>query len=205
LKIGDNYNLPDKELLQPGNRRGGLMLWVPTETMIIIGKGSDPLLELISENIDADQIQVIRRGTGGCSVVLSPEMAVVSFVLQNDKGRKNSEYFQLFNSVILKALKRLGIEMAVQAGISDITINDCKIVGSSIYRNKDIVFYHAIINVAGSTDIMERYLTIPPRYPDYRRGRTHKDFVTSLKAQGYNLDLSRFEDALRAEWLMHFK
>jgi lipoate-protein ligase A len=204
MEIIENYNLPDQELLESDNEHNGLMVWVPKELMVVIGKGSNPELELIAENIDADNIPVIRRGTGGCAVILSPEMAVVSLALRNDRQRKNNEYFAIFNNVIINTFRKLGIDGIVQAGISDITSNGLKVAGSSIYRNKDMVFYHAIINIEGETDYMERYLKIPPRYPDYRNGQPHKDFVTSFKAQGHTLDLCKFEQALKTEWLLRF-
>jgi lipoate-protein ligase A len=204
MKIQENYNRPDQKLLESNNDHNGLMVWIPAELMVVIGKGSDTKLELIPENIDADNIPVIRRGTGGCSVVLSPEMAVVSFASRNDKNRKNNEYFAIFNNVIINAFKKLGIDGIGQAGTSDITLNGLKVIGSSIYRNKDMVFFHAIINISGEADHMERYLKIPPRYPDYRNGRPHKDFVTSFKAQGQTLDLYKFEQTLKTEWLLHF-
>ena len=204
MEINENYNLPDQELLESNDNHNNLMVWIPDELMVVIGKSSNPELELIAGNIDADQIPVIRRGTGGCSVVLSPEMAVVSFVIRNDKQRKNNEYFAIFTDVIMNSLKKLGIDGICRAGISDITLNGQKVAGSSIYRNKDMVFYHAIINIAGETDHMERYLRIPPRYPDYRAGRPHKDFVTSFKAQGHTLDLDKFEQTLKSEWQLRF-
>jgi lipoate---protein ligase len=204
LNICEDYNLPDRDLYRSGNTGEWLQVWKPTETMIIIGKGSDPDLELISESIIADQIPVIRRNTGGCSVIISPSMFVVSLSLTNQPGKKNNEYFDLFNDVLLRALQKTGVKNLDTAGISDITLNKRKVVGSAIYRNKDAVFYHAIINNSGSIDLMERYLKIPPRQPDYRKDRSHDDFVTSFKAEGFELDVDKFKEALQTEWLWHF-
>jgi lipoate-protein ligase A len=204
LNILENYNLPDSELLRSGNSFGGYMVWVPERLMVVIGKGSDPELELIPDSISEDNVPVIRRDTGGCGVVLSPEMVVVSFLLKNDKDKKQGEYFRLFDKMIISAFRKLGVENIEMAGSSDIALNGLKVAGSSIYRNKDIVFFHAIINLNGGVEAMERYLKIPPREPDYRQGRSHKDFVTSFKAQGYEIDPKKLDAVLRTEWLFHF-
>ena len=172
---------------------------------MIIGKGSNPQDELRADNILRDNIPVIKRTTGGCAVVVAPEMFVASFAVANDPSKKNNEYFELFNGVILKAFQKIGVENLGTAGISDLTLNDLKVVGSAIYRNKDQVFYHAVINIAGDIELMEKYLKIPTRQPDYRQNRTHRDFVTSFKAQGYQIKLADFEQALKSEWLWHFK
>ncbi len=196
--------MPDTELLRSGDFSGGYKVWVPDHLMVVIGKGSDPNLELKPDPISEDSVPVIRRGTGGCAVVLSPEMVVVSFVLKNDNDKKQEEYFRLFDKMIISAFRKLGVENLEMAGISDIALNGLKVAGSSIYRNKDIVFFHAIINLNGKTDSMERYLKFPPREPDYRQGRSHKDFVTSFRAEGYEIDPEKLDSALKTEWLFHF-
>ena len=173
--------------------------------MVVVGKGSDPEEELLAENILLDRIPVIRRGTGGCAVVLSPEMAVVSLILENDPDKKQNEYFRQFVGVITNAFKKMGVENIEMKGISDIAINGLKVAGSSIFRSKDYVFFHSIINIAGNTRAMERYLKFPPRQPDYRLNRSHRDFVTSLKEQGYEIDIHEFEENLKSEWLLHFR
>lgn len=196
--------MPDTELLRSGNFSGGYKVWVPDQLMVVIGKGSDPTLELRPDPISEDNVPVIRRGTGGCAVVLSPEMVVVSFALKNDKDKKQGEYFKLFDDMIINAFRKLGVENLEMAGISDIALNGLKVAGSSIFRNKEIVFFHAIINLSGKTDSMERYLKIPPREPDYRQGRSHKDFVTSFRAEGYEIDPEKLDSMLKTEWLFHF-
>ncbi len=173
--------------------------------MVVVGKGSDLEEELLAENILLDHIPVIRRGTGGCAVVLSPEMAVVSFVVENDPEKKQNEYFRQFVGIIANAFREMGVENIEMKGISDIAINDLKVAGSSIFRSKYYVFFHSIINLAGNTRPMERYLKFPPREPDYRMNRSHKDFVTSLKEQGYEIDTHELEEKLKSEWLLYFK
>ncbi len=205
IAISEDYNLPDCELLQSGKTLSGLKVWEPDQVFVIIGKGSDPEDELSADNILRDNIPVIKRTTGGCAVVVAPDMFVASFAIRNNPAKKNNEYFDLFNGVLLKAFQKIGIQNLSTAGISDITLNGLKVVGSAIYRNKDQVFYHAVINIAGDIDLMEKYLKIPSRQPDYRQNRTHRDFVTSFKAQGYHIKLTDFEQALKSEWLWHFK
>jgi len=166
----------------------------------VIGKGSDPELEVNVDAALAANVQVLRRGTGGCAVVLSPEMVVASFVICHENQLQSRQYFRLFNSLIMDALARQSVTGLEHRGISDIAINGRKIAGTAIYRNRYLVFFHAIINVAGDTRPMERFLKIPPRVPDYRAGRSHREFVTSLSEQGYDLNLEQFERDLQARF-----
>lgn len=194
------YDLPDAPLLEPSAEAARCMVFVPPETMVVIGKGSDPDLELNKGAILADRVPVLRRGTGGCAVVLSPDMMAVSFSISSESQLKSSEYFQLFNQTVIRALEAQGIHGLHHAGTSDIALDNRKVAGTAIYRNRHLVFYHAIINVAGNTDLIERYLSIPPRTPAYREGRNHSDFVTSLQTAGYPLDVDAFRRDVQREF-----
>jgi lipoate-protein ligase A len=72
-----------------------------------------------------------------------------------------------------------------------VAIGDKKILGSSIYRRRKILFYHAVLNVSEPIETIERYIKHPTREPDYRNGRKHHEFVTSLHAEGYKLTMKK--------------
>ena len=194
------YDLPDAELMKLSAEAARCCVFVPARTMVVIGKGSDPALELRQENIAADGVPVLRRGTGGCAVVLTAQMLAVSFAVQRTPQLKSSEYFRLFNAVIIAALKKNGVPHLEHAGTSDIALNGRKLAGTAIYRNRELVFYHAIINLASDTELIVRYLKHPPRVPAYRAGRSHAEFVTSLAEAGFTVRLSRFEQDLEREF-----
>jgi lipoate-protein ligase A len=190
------YDLPDAPLIVPDGSRGRCCVFVPERVMVVIGKGSDAGREVNGAAVLEDRVPVLRRGTGGCSVVLSPEMAAVSFALYGAEQKKSTDYFRDFNRVIMDALERLGVSGLEHRGISDITLGGRKIAGTAIYRNRELVFYHAIVNLRGDTGLMERYLTMPPREPEYRAGRSHRDFVTSLAAAGFPVDAGALSEAI---------
>jgi lipoate---protein ligase len=176
------------------------MVWTPSELMVVIGKGSHADLELNLEAIDADAVPVVRRASGGCAVVLSPQMLVVSFAVYTAEQLKSGDYFGLFNRTIIRTFERLGIQGLTHQGISDIALNGRKVAGTAIYRNRELVFYHAILNLAGDSAMIEKYLRYPPRAPEYRQGRSHRDFVTSFHDQGHEIDKPDFERALIEEF-----
>ena len=178
------YDLPDAKLLTANADGGQVCVFVPERVMVVIGKGSDPEVELHAEAIHSDGIPVLRRGTGGCAVVLAPTMLVASFALYESAQAKSSDYFRAFNDMIIRSLNSLGISDLAHAGTSDIARHGRKIAGSALYRNRLMVFFHAVINLSSGTGLMERYLKHPPRTPDYRENRTHEEFVTSLAAEG---------------------
>lgn len=180
------YDLPDAALLEDRDSQYRCMIWQPGFHAVILGQSNSLEDSLLTERITEDRLPVYKRPSGGMGVILSPNTLVISIVRRGDRLQSPYVYFKEYNRRIITALTSMGIANLRSDGVSDICIGQKKILGSSIYRNKDIVLYHAVLNRAESADIFERYLKHPPREPEYRRGRSHRDFVTSLVEQGYS-------------------
>lgn len=193
------YDLPDATMRLDKTTPYAYRIWRPAATYVIIGRSNRPETAVYLANTRRDGVIVMQRPTGGQTVVLTPNMVIVS-VLRNGPTRLDAkQYFQMYNQCIIRGLLSLNITGLDLDGISDITLNGRKIAGTALYRNPNQVFYHAVINVAESTDLMERYLPFPERVPEYRQGRSHTEFVTSLKQEGYDLNLDDIQHAIARE------
>lgn len=188
------YNLPDISILE--STGDAYHIWHPQDTYIVLGAGNKPEESLIEEHVLSDQIAVHKRPSGGQTVVLTPKTLVVSVLLHQAPTANPLEAFKKINTAIASALARVGVENLAHKGISDITIEDRKILGSSIYRSKDRLFYHGVLNVAEPNSTFERYLKHPPKEPDYRRGRPHSDFVTSIAENNLDITFCDVEESL---------
>ncbi len=191
------YNLPDAVLLTDFTTDYRCMIWEPDFTAIILGQSNGLEDSVYTDRAETDGVPVFKRPSGGETVLLSPHTIAISILKRGDALRSPRLYFNYYNEKIMAALESLGVKNLSSKGISDICLNNKKILGSAIYRNKDIVLYHAVLNRAESTDTMERYLKHPLREPDYRMGRTHGDFVTSLNAMGYSLPATKIKESLQ--------
>ncbi len=138
------------------------------------------------EQVAEDGVKVIKRATGGESVLLSPKMVVFSTKFKKRWEIKNREYFNQINSALIAQLSKLKIEGIAPRGISDLSIWDRKIMGSSMSFSQGELFYHAVLNVEERGELISRYLKHPSKEPQYREGRTHCDFITSLYSEGYS-------------------
>lgn len=181
----DGYSLPDAILIDPEATTAAAMVWQPAKTVIVLGQSNRAEDAVHTDLAEQDGIPIIKRQSGGQTVILTPKTIVISVRLISEKLENPQVYFKRVNKAILEALSGLGISGLQEKGISDITIGEKKILGSSIYRKKSMVFYHAVLNVAESPDFIARYLRHPSREPDYRTGRKHEDFVTSIRLAGY--------------------
>ncbi|MGM0496379.1 MAG: lipoate--protein ligase family protein, partial [Bacteroidota bacterium] len=140
---------------------------------------------------------VYKRPSGGETVVLTPNTLVISIKITLDKFSDPKYYFKYFNQKIIDGLENLGIKDVSYRGISDVALKSKKILGSSIYRKRKALFYHAVLNVSEPVETIERYIKHPTKEPDYRKGRAHKEFVTSLYNEGYPFSADQIRDSLK--------
>ena len=64
------YHLNDAVLFSGSGN--GMLVWQPESTVIVLGQSNTPERSLITENVEADNIPVTKRPTGGEAVVLTP-------------------------------------------------------------------------------------------------------------------------------------
>lgn len=177
------YCLPDIKLFEENDER--FIIWIPDKVYIVLGASNQPEESLFVENIIRDKITVLKRPSGGQAVVLTQNNLIISVVLPGKNILHPKEVFLSINLLIISALEKEGIDGLALAGISDIAISGKKILGSTIYKNKDKLLYHAVLNMGEPASTFEKYLKHPIKEPDYRNGRKHADFVSSLKEKGY--------------------
>ena len=187
------YSLPDIELLKKESNQ--YLIWIPDKVYIVLGASNNALNSLRIDNVVEDKITVMRRPSGGQTVILTPNNIIISAVYFN-YIKHPKEVFQHINKLIISVIEEIGIPNLAQMGISDIAISGKKILGSAIYRKKNVLLYHAVLNLGEPTSTFEKYLMHPTKEPDYRKGRSHSEFVTSLKEKGYAKDYHHLQKAL---------
>jgi lipoate-protein ligase A len=178
------YNLPDIDLLKRDNNQ--FLIWIPDKVYIVLGASNNPVDSLNIANVENDKITVLKRPSGGQSVILTPNNIIIAAVFFDQNNRLHpKDVFEHINKLIISAIEKTGIKNLSLKGISDIAISEKKILGSAIYRSKDALLYHAVLNIGEPSATFERYLKQPKREPVYRQGRSHSDFITSLKEKGF--------------------
>lgn len=157
---------------------------------MVLGRGNHAATEVYEQLCQQENIPILRRRGGGGTVLLSPGILVISLAKQVAHQYRIKEYFQQINTYIIEALQSLGIPHLTQQGHSDICIRDRKILGSSMYRSKSLLFYTASLMVTNDLKLIDRYLKYPSKEPEYRRGRSHRDFLTTISQEYPDITMS---------------
>ncbi|MCK5857573.1 MAG: hypothetical protein KAG64_08785 [Bacteroidales bacterium] len=197
------YNLPDQKVLE-AEKELDFMVWQPDQRYLVLGRSNEAIKSLIAESVDNDNIKVLKRPSGGEAVLLSPNMLVIALKVPLTMVKKAHDVFVIANNIIKEALAKEGIQNITSRGISDICIGEQKILGSAIFKKPDSVFYHAVLNVSEDVNLIDHYLQYPKREPDYRKGRNHLAFVSSLHKESYLIDINKFKSRIQSEFVDSF-
>jgi len=149
-------------------------------TAVVLGRGSNPERELDLTACLTDRVPLTRRRGGGCAVVLDPGNLVVSVTLPLPGLTGISRAYDDLTRWIIDGLERAGVTGVERAGTSDLSLDERKVGGSCIYRVPGLLFYSTALLVDPDIELVERYLRHPPREPEYRRGRSHREFMLAL-------------------------
>ncbi len=154
---------------------------------IVMGLSSDPLEHLDLEKIAEHRIPVIKRFSGGGTVVIDKDTLLISFLMA-----KGEDLSLPFPEAILRwsfalysqAWKLPGFELQA----NDYTLGDLKCGGNAQYIRKDRWLHHTSFLWDYDEKNMA-YLLQPKAQPDYRRNRPHREFLCRLKDMGFPIPI----------------
>lgn len=188
------YNLQDAFLF---NGTGdGYLIWQPDRYYIVLGQSNSAEGSIFIDNVIKDGIPVTKRPTGGEAVVLTPSTVVITVAKVFSEIVTFRTFFSEVNNIIIESLKEAGITGLGINGSSDITIGDKKILGSSMRCHRNRMVYHAVLNISEDPVLFEKYLLHPRREPDYRASRSHNEFVTSIRAERYDIKVDELMSSI---------
>lgn len=164
------------------------LLRTDTRNFCLVNFGSTPAVvmgisnkqeELLhQETFSIRPIPIIRRFSGGGTVVVNEKTLFVTFIFS-----KKSHSFPLFPEPIHRWVASLYQEAwdlpTFALKENDYVIGDKKCGGNAQYITKERWLHHTSFLWDYTEDQM-RYLKLPPKRPNYRLDRTHADFLTRL-------------------------
>ncbi|QGS52025.1 lipoate--protein ligase [Spiroplasma tabanidicola] len=159
-KIFDpKYNLATEEYLTINAKFQDpiLFLWQNDNT-IVVGRNQNPAAEINLQSAEKDNVNVIRRNTGGGTVF--QDLGNMNFsIIYTDKENKGVSMFEKMLDPIIQTLNKMGVA-AKFSGRNDIVLNDKKISGNAMWKYKDRFLQHGTILFNANLDKLAKYLTV---------------------------------------------
>lgn len=199
--LAENLAL-DEAILLDAESKGGevLRIWEWATPAVVLGAGCNLAEDVDEFACQADDVPILRRSSGGGTVLLGPGCLCFSLVLRYDRhpalAAIRSSYAYILGQVG-RALADVvpGIE---HAGISDFAVNGLKVSGNAQQRKRRHLLHHGTMLYAFDARTVGRYLRMPRRRPDYRRDRSHAAFLGTLPINATSLR-RRLQEAFQAD------
>ena len=176
-----------------------LRFWEPSSYFVVLGYSSRAEREVRLDYCAGEGLPILRRTTGGGTVLQGPGCLNFSVILRIEK-RPEIASITRANQFIMTRHKQaleplLGSALEVR-GITDLAIGRLKFSGNAQRRKRHHLLFHGSFLLDFNLDLIEEVLHIPARQPAYRENRTHKKFLTNL-----HLPPAPIKEALRQCWL----
>ncbi|EGQ1567118.1 lipoate--protein ligase [Staphylococcus aureus] len=126
---------------------------------IIVGKNQNTIEEVNQTYIDAHNIDVVRRISGGGAVYHDTGNLNFSFITDDDGNSFHN--FQKFTEPIVQALQSLGVN-AELTGRNDIQVGQAKISGNAMVKVKNRMFSHGTLMLNSDLDEVQNALKANP-------------------------------------------
>lgn len=186
------------DLCEAGSHGEFLRFWEPRTVFVVLGYANRAAQEVDLEACKAEEVPVLRRISGGGAVLQAPGCLNYCLVLRTD-NRLELESITETNAFVLErtraVLERLTGEPVARVGLTDLAIRDRKISGNAQRRRIRAVLFHGSFLIRAPVELMNKYLRMPTRAPEYRAGRMHHEFVTSI-----DVDPGLIKQELRRAW-----
>lgn len=178
-------------------------LWSAREPAAILGTGQEAAKEINLDQARSEKIAVLRRHSGGGTVVIGPGTINFSafYRFENLPGSQTIRgAMEAALAPVIETLKAWKLN-AQFAGLSDIALLCAdgtlrKIAGNSQARKRHSVVVHGTLLADPDLERLARLLKAPSSMPEYRSGRAHRDFLTSLKENGAPFSFDEFTNQL---------
>jgi lipoate-protein ligase A len=179
-----------------------LRFWEPHNCFVVVGHANRVATEVNLAACEARDVPVLRRCSGGGTVVQGPGCLNYTLVLRiTDTGptrtiRDTNQFILERNrAAIENLLARSGrrretapsksetrdpkCEVAL-CGHTDLAIAGRKFSGNSQRRRRRFLLFHGTFLLDFDITLVQALLPPPSRQPEYRRHRSHGEFLTNL-------------------------
>ncbi|MEY2429931.1 MAG: lipoate---protein ligase [Verrucomicrobiota bacterium] len=169
------------DLCEDGQDGELLRVWEPSQYFVVLGYADKISTEVNLPFCEENTIPILRRCTGGGTVLQGPGVLNYSLMLRIGDSVHS---IPATNGFILSrhraALAEVLGAVVEMRGQTDLAIGGLKFSGNAQRRRKRFIIFHGSFLLNLDFDLLEKILPMPSRQPDYRANRSHSDFLMNL-------------------------
>lgn len=189
----DNYLVNDLKL--PGH---GFMLYV-NRPSVIIGKNQNVWAEVDTDYLHENDIELVRRTSGGGAVYHDLGNLVFENIMVDDTSHFND--YAYFAEPVLRALKKLGLDVSMKENSSDLVLDGKKFSGMTMFKDGNSLAAGGTIMYDLNTTAAHKVLTEDQSEKDKKLGVASKrSEIVNLKSfLPNNMTMDELRDAILKE------
>ncbi len=175
-----------------------LRFWYSPTPFVVLGHANKIVEEVYFDMCQIEEIPILRRSSGGGTVVIGPGSLNYTLILPIPKFgpfhhlNETNRYILKRN---LKALSKYQLHHLAYDGITDLTYQGRKFSGNAQRRKKNALMFHGTFLYDFDISLIKKILPLPSRQPHYRKNRSHDQFLTNLP-----LKSSQIQETIQKEW-----
>ncbi len=178
-------------LAEQGTGKEVLRFWESKIHFVVLGRISKLEEDVHREWARRNNIPLVRRFSGGGTVLQGPGCLNFSLILSKDRHpalRDLHRSYRFILGEVGRALSLLKVDTVFYPP-SDLALaqSQKKISGNAQHRAKRHILHHGTLLYQFDLTPMEKLLKIPLKVPEYRQNRSHRDFVTNIPVQASDL------------------
>ena len=204
----------DEALLDFFEEHGGdglLRFWEPQDYFVVVGYGNHTDTEVNVAACGSAGIPILRRCSGGGTVLQGPGCLNYSVILKIQEDgplasitSANRFIMERNRHAIEQEIKTQKPEAKIEVcGHTDLAlithhsllVTSLKFSGNAQRRKKHFLLFHGTFLLNFDIALIDKFLRMPSKEPDYRKGRSHKNFLTNLE-----FPADTIKKALRDAW-----
>jgi lipoate-protein ligase A len=175
-----------------------LRFWESPDYFVVVGYGNKIELETNSNACREMGVPILRRCSGGGTVVQGPGCLNYNLVLNIEQNPELQTIPQTNDFVMNRqkiALQRLlGGDVSVR-GHTDLALGPLKFSGNAQRRKRSFLVFHGTFLLDFDLQMISKLLRMPSKEPDYRKNRSHEAFVRNLE-----IPAEKIKEALKEIW-----
>lgn len=183
---------------ESGTEAGVLRFYEVETPCVVVGYGNRVETEVDLTACDEVGVAVLRRASGGGTVVLGPGCLAYALVLPVALAPELSTVTGTNRWVMernRRAMEAATGRRVTVRGHTDLAIDEWKFSGNAQRRRQRAVLFHGTILCEMDLERVSGLLPMPSWQPEYRKGRRHGDFLMNLGIPG-----ERVREALAEAW-----
>jgi lipoate-protein ligase A len=183
------------EAVEAGSAASLGRCWQVGFPVVVAGRHSSIAQDVAREACRDDGVPVIRRFSGGGTIVLGHGCLNYAVALSAVSRPALTDVAASFRFVLEAIVAALEVPALAIAGGTDLVVNGRKVSGNAQRRGRRAILHHGTLLYDFDAGLATRYLKEPIRQPAYRAARRHADFLGNVGLAG---DIIR--ERLDAAW-----